>query len=56
LKEIILGLCHTLVQNKQDRNKILQKMNEIDTINVEIDQQNDIVIPQSKDMITKEPL
>ena len=56
LKEIIHGLCHTLVQNEQDRNKILQKMNEIGTINVENDQQNDTVIPQSKDMATKEPL
>ena len=31
-------------------------MNEISTINVENDQQNDTVIPKSKDMTTKEPL
>jgi len=49
LKEIIHRLCHMLIQNEQDRNKILQKINKIGTINVENDQQNETVIPQSKD-------
>ena len=58
LKEIIRGLCNALVQNEQEKSKILQQMNAISTINLEKEQHNDasnVVAPPSREKKAAEP-
>jgi len=54
LKEIICGLCHALVQDEQEKSRILQQMNAIGTINVERDYGQDNAVQKAAPTIDRQ--